>query len=59
MGNTNIHFKNKAYVLLDEMRTSIISMDLSYSQTTGLLKQILEIEKTVDSIDLGEVEENE
>ena len=58
MSNTNIHFKNKAYVLLDEMRSSIISMDLSYSQTTELLHRILEIEKTVDSIDLSEVEEN-
>lgn len=40
---------NNIYVLLDEMRTSIISMDLSYSQTTELLNQILEIEKTIDS----------
>lgn len=59
MGNTNIHFKNRAYVLLDEMRSSIISMDLSYSQTTELLDQILKIEKTVDSIDLSKVEKNE
>lgn len=59
MSDTNIHFKNKVYELLDEMRTSIISMDLSYSQTTELLNQILKIEKTVDIIDLIEAEENE
>lgn len=58
MDNTNIHFKNRTYVLLDEMRASVISMDLSYSQTTELLNQILKIEKTVDSIDLSEIEEN-
>ena len=50
MDNTNIHIKNRVYVLLDEMRTSIISMDLSYSQTSELLDQILEIEKAVDSM---------
>ena len=37
------------YVLLNEMRSSIISMDLSYSQTIELLDQILEIEKAVDN----------
>lgn len=46
--------KDCIYVLLDEMRTSIISMDLSYSQTTKLLNQILEIEKAADSIELSE-----
>lgn len=49
MSNTNIHFKNRAFALLNEMRTSIISMDLSYSQTIELLGQILEIEKAVDN----------
>lgn len=42
------------YVLLDEMRSSIISMDLSYSQTNELLDKILEIEKAVDNEELGE-----
>ena len=40
---------NNIYVLLDQMRSSIISMDLSYSQTIELLDQILKIEKAVDS----------
>lgn len=38
---------NNIYVLLDEMRESIISIDLSYSRTTELLNLILEIEKAV------------
>lgn len=54
MSNTNIHFKNRAFALLNEMRTSIISMDLSYSQTIELLDQILEIEKAVDNEEWGE-----
>lgn len=45
---------NNIYVLLDEMRTSIISMDLSYSRTTELLNQILEIEKALDRVEYWE-----
>lgn len=41
---------NNIYVLLDKMRTSIISMNLPYSKATELLNQILEIEKAVDNI---------
>lgn len=40
--------------LLNEMRMSIISMDLSYSRTIKLLNNILAIEKAVDSIRLKE-----
>ena len=40
---------NNIYILLDQMRSSIISMDLSYSQTIELLDRILEIEKAVDN----------
>ena len=42
---------NNIHVLLDEMRESIISMDLSYSRTTELLNLILEIERAVDRVD--------
>lgn len=41
---------DNVYALLNEMRLSIISMDLSYSRTTELLHQILEIEKAIDAV---------
>lgn len=52
INNTNLHFKDRAYDLLGEMRASIISMDLPYSQTIKLLNQILMIEKAIDNIKL-------
>lgn len=45
--------KTIVYILLDKMRESIISMDLSYSQTSRLLDQILEIEKALDEEENG------
>lgn len=45
---------DNVYVLLNQMRSSIISMDLSYSQTIELLDKILEIEKAVDNEEWGE-----
>lgn len=41
------------YALLNKMRASIISMDLSYSQTIELLNQILEIENGLDTFQHG------
>ena len=40
---------NDIYVLLDKIRSSIISMNLPYSLTAELFNQILEIEKAVDN----------
>lgn len=44
-------YTNDIYILLNEMRTSILSMDLSYSRTIKLVNQILKIEAAVDRVE--------